>query len=96
MRAYSYNKYSDNDLKIINKKNTNNINLKSMNINMVNVKKSNFDEDFKSDISSDSKDEPILYTKKSITNKNNIKIRSSSVDNFLNYIILKMFNIFNY
>ena len=81
MRAYSYNKYSDNDLKIINKKNTNNINLKSMNINMVNVKKSNFDEDFKSEISSDSKDEPILYTKKSITNKNNIKIRSSSVDN---------------
>ena len=81
MRAYSYNKYSNNDLKIINRKNTNNINLKSMNINMVNIKKNNFDEDFKSDISSESKEEPILYTKKSITNKNNFKKRSSSVDN---------------
>ena len=81
MRAYSYNKYSNNDLKIINRKNANNINMKSVNINMVNIKKCNFDEDFKSDISSDSNDEPILYTKKSITNKNNIKIRSGSVDN---------------
>ena len=81
MRAYSLNKYSNNDLNIINRKNTDNINLKSMNINMINIKKSNFDEEFKSDISSDSKEEPILYTKKSITNKNNIKIRSASVDN---------------
>ena len=81
MRAYSLNKYSNNDLNVINRKNTDNINLKSMNINMINIKKSNFDEEFKSDISSDSKEEPILYTKKSITNKNNIKIRSASVDN---------------
>ena len=85
MRAYSYNKYSNNDLKVINKNNTNNINMninmKSMNINMMHIKKSNFDEDFKSDISSDSKEEPILYTKKSITNKNNVKLRSLSVDN---------------
>ena len=81
MRAYSYNKYSNNDLKIINRKNTNNFNMKSMNINMVNIKQNKFDEDFKSDISSESNEEPILYTKKSITNKNNIKIRSASVDN---------------
>ena len=81
MRAYSYNKYSNNDLKIINRKNTNNFNMKSMNINMVNIKPNKFDEDFKSDISSESNEEPILYTKKSITNKNNIKIRSASVDN---------------
>ena len=53
MRAYSFNKYSNNDLKIINRKNTDNINLKSMNINMMNIKKNNFDEDFKSDISSE-------------------------------------------
>ena len=39
MRAYSLNKYSNNDLKIINRKNTNNFNMKSMNINMVNIKK---------------------------------------------------------
>ena len=51
MRAYSYNKYSNNDLKIINRKNTNNFNMKSMNINMVNIKPNKFDEDFKSDIS---------------------------------------------
>ena len=50
MRAYSFNKYSNNDLKIINRKNTNNFNMKSMNINMVNIKKNKFDEDFKSDI----------------------------------------------
>ena len=81
MRAYSFNKYSNNDLKMINRKNTNNFTMKSMNINMINIKKNNFDEDCKSDISSDSIDEPILYTKKSITNKNNIKIRSASVDN---------------
>ena len=89
MRAYSFNKYGNNDLNIINRKNTNNFNMKSMNINMVNIKPSKFDEDFKSDISSDSNEEPILYTKKSITNKNNIKIRSSSVDN---QIINKDFN----
>jgi pimeloyl-ACP methyl ester carboxylesterase len=81
MRAYSFNKYSHNDLKVINRKNTDNINLKSMNINMINIKKNHFDEEYKSDISSDSKDEPILYMKKSITNKNNIKTRSASVDN---------------
>ena len=81
MRAYSFNKYSHNDLKVINRKNTENINLKSMNINMINIKKNHFDEEYKSDISSDSKDEPILYMKKSITNKNNIKTRSASVDN---------------
>jgi hypothetical protein len=52
-----------------------------MNINMINIKKNHFDEEYKSDISSDSKDEPILYMKKSITNKNNIKTRSASVDN---------------
>ena len=89
MRAYSFNKYSNNDLKMINRKNTNNFNMKSMNINMINIKKNNFDEDCKSDISSESIEEPILYTKKSITNKNNIKTRSASVDN---EIIIKDFN----
>ena len=101
MRAYSYNKYSNNDLKIINRKNTNNFNMKSMNINMVNIKPNKFDEDFKSDISSESNEEPILYTKKSITNKNNIKIRSASVDNEvikkdLNKNINRSINNFSY
>ena len=101
MRAYSYNKYSNNDLKIINRKNTNNFNMKSMNINMVNIKSNKFDEDFKSDISSESNEEPILYTKKSITNKNNIKIRSASVDNEvikkdLNKNINRSINNFSY
>ena len=101
MRAYSYNKYSNNDLKIINRKNTNNFNMKSMNINMVNIKQNKFDEDFKSDISSESNEEPILYTKKSITNKNNIKIRSASVDNEfikkdLNRNINRSINNFSY
>ena len=81
MRVYFFNKYTHNDLKLINRKNTDNINMKSMNINMINIKKNHFDEDYKSDISSDSKDEPILYTKKLITNKNNIKTRTTSVDN---------------
>ena len=79
MRAYSFNKYSNNDLKIINRKNTNN--LKSTNINMMKIKKNNFNDENKSDISSDSKDEPILYTKKSITNKNQIHKRATSVNN---------------
>ena len=101
MRAYSFNKYSNNDLKIINRKNTNNFNMKSMNINMVNIKKNKFDEDFKSDISSESNEEPILYTKKSITNKNNIKLRSASVDNQnikkdLNKNINRSINNFSY
>ena len=101
MRAYSYNKYSNNDLKKINRKNTNNFNMKSMNINMVNIKPNKFDEDFKSDISSESNEEPILYTKKSITNKNNIKIRSASVDNEvikkdLNKNINRSINNFSY
>ena len=87
MRAYSYNKYSKNDLKVINKKNTMN-NTNNLNINIINVNKNRFEENNNSNnsISSSSVlDEPAIYTKKQIgkeTPINKNRIRSISVSNY--------------
>jgi alpha/beta superfamily hydrolase len=78
MRAYSNNKYSKNDLNIINNKTGINA-VKSLNINLIRVNKNN------SDSSSDTLEEPSVYTKKSLnlvqsmqsTNAN--KVRSISL-----------------
>ena len=83
MRAYSYNKYSKNDLKIINKKNTGD-NINSININMINLNKNRFEDNNDSISSSSVLDEPSIYTKKSVpkeTPNNNSRIRSISVKN---------------
>ena len=82
MRAYSHNKYSKNDLKIINKNNTNNC-INKININMININKNRF-EDNDSSSSSSIIEEPSIYTKKTIYKEtpiiNNI-VRSVSVKN---------------
>ena len=87
MRAYSQNKYSKNDLKIINKKNAND-NIKNININIININKNRFEEKYNSYSNSSSSmiEEPTIYTKKSVQkektiNKNNNRIRSVSVNN---------------
>ena len=66
MRAYSHNKYSKNDLKIINKKNTCNNNINNININMININKNRFEDMDDSNSSSSIIEEPSVYTKKSI------------------------------
>ena len=85
MRAYSYNKYSKNDLKVINKKNTLNNNINKININMISVNKNRFEDNNNSNSSSSILDEPSsVYTKKSIgkeTPINKNKVRSISVNN---------------
>ena len=83
MRAYSYNKYSKNDLKIINKKNTED-NINSIYINMINLNKNRFEDNNDSISSSSVLDEPSIYTKKSVPKEapnNNSRIRSISVSN---------------
>ena len=89
MRAYSYNKYSNNDLRIINKKNTMNNIINNININKIKINKNRFEEDDKDNNNSNSSssilEQPSIYTKKSIqrdTNVNNKnRVRSISVNN---------------
>ena len=89
MRAYSYNKYSNNDLRIINKKNTMNNISNNININKIKINKNRFEEDDKDNNNSNSSssilEQPSIYTKKSIqrdTNVNNKnRVRSISVNN---------------
>ena len=84
MRAYSHNKYSKNDLKIINKKNTCNNNINNININMININKNRFEDIDDSNSSSSIIEEPSVYTKKSIHKETpiiNNRVRSVSVNN---------------
>ena len=75
MRAYSYNKYSKNDLKVINKKNTTNNNINRININMINVNKYKFEDNNNSNSSSSILDErSSVYTKKSIAKQTPINL----------------------
>ena len=86
MRAYSNYKYSKNDLKLINRKNTV-YNINKININMININKNKFEENNNSNSSSSSiLEEPSVYSKKSIqkdkeTIINQPRIRSISVSN---------------
>ena len=84
MRAYSYNKYSKNDLKIINKKNTNN-HINNLYINMIHINKNKFEENnnSKSNSSSSIIEQPSVYSKKSVQKETliNNRVRSMSVNN---------------
>ena len=82
MRAYSHNKYSKNDLKAINKKNSS-YNYNNLNINMININKNRFEEN-NSNNSSYIYEEASVYTKKPIPKETPIcknRIRSISVNN---------------
>ena len=85
MRAYSHNKYSKNDLKAINKKNSMDT-YNNININRININKNRFEENNTSNNSNSSFffEEPSIYTKKSIQKETPIaknKVRSISVHN---------------
>ena len=82
MRAYSHNKYSKNDLKAINKKNSS-YNYNNLNINMININKNRFEEN-NSNNSYYIYEEASVYTKKPIPKETPIcknRIRSISVNN---------------
>jgi hypothetical protein len=83
MRAYSFNKYSKNDLKIINTKNTKN-NINNKNINMININRNRFEDNYDSNSSSSIIEEQSVYTKKPIQKESpniNNRVRSISVNN---------------
>ena len=87
MRAYSNNKYSKNDLRIINNKNSKNNNINNININMINIKRNRFEDNNNSNSSSSILEEPSIYTKKSVPKEtpiNKNKVRSISVNNSVN------------
>ena len=99
MRAYSNDKYSKNNLKLINRKNNIN-NIKNIDINMINMNRNTLEENKNNSNSSSSNvEDPSFYSKKSNQKETIInppRIRSFSVNNsIVNKGKIKLNNSYN-